>query len=191
MKHLIRAGGVLVAIVFVAFVLPRLIPTTTTESLQSFGFYAGHNNSQEWAAVPVSYASPEKCNTCHQDKYSAWSSGAHKTVACENCHGAAEAHIEKGAQLVVNKSNQLCETCHSNVIARPENFPQVDPNTHAKQTSCTTCHQPHAPTIPAIPHKVEGYDDCLLCHKAGGLKPYPQDHAGRTSDICLSCHNNK
>ena len=41
---------------------------------------------------------------------------------------------------------------------------------------------------PAIPHTLEGRADCLICHQAGGLKPYPADHAGRTSDMCQACH---
>ncbi len=41
---------------------------------------------------------------------------------------------------------------------------------------------------PAIPHPLEGRDDCVMCHGEGGLKPFPADHAGRTSDICTTCH---
>ncbi len=191
MKHLIRAGGVLAALIFVAFVLPRLVPTQTVEGLQSYGFYKVSNNSQEWSRVPGTYVAPAACSTCHNDKYSAWSESVHKTVSCESCHGAGQAHIEKGEKLVVNTSNQLCETCHTAVVGRPADFPQVDPATHGKQATCTTCHNPHDPAIPAIAHQVEGYNDCLLCHKTGGLKPYPQNHEGRTSDTCLSCHSDK
>jgi mono/diheme cytochrome c family protein len=41
---------------------------------------------------------------------------------------------------------------------------------------------------PQVPHTLEGRSDCLLCHDLGGLKPFPEDHAQRTSDICLICH---
>jgi len=41
---------------------------------------------------------------------------------------------------------------------------------------------------PVIPHAVEGRADCLMCHQTGGLKPFPANHAGRTSDICQTCH---
>ncbi len=43
-------------------------------------------------------------------------------------------------------------------------------------------------TADIIPHPLDGRDDCLLCHGETGLKPYPADHAGRTSDTCLTCH---
>lgn len=60
---------------------------------------------------------------------------------------------------------------------------------------CTSCHQPEetAPATPpvaaptAIPHELEGRDDCLLCHQSGSLA-VPDDHAGRDSETCTSCH---
>lgn len=45
------------------------------------------------------------------------------------------------------------------------------------------------PLQPQIPHTLEGrIGRCLECHGPGGLKPVPADHAGRTNDMCLSCH---
>jgi hypothetical protein len=40
----------------------------------------------------------------------------------------------------------------------------------------------------AIPHPLEGREDCLLCHKLDGVKPFPADHEGRTSETCQACH---
>ena len=188
MKHLIRAAGLLVGIVVVVFILPRLIPTSAVEELQSYGFYSGRNNSTEWEQVSVQYAESVRCTTCHKDRYDTWTASIHKTVNCENCHGSGETHIVKGTPLLVDTSPQLCENCHAQVLARPADFPQVDPNVHGKQANCITCHNPHSPVIPVIAHKAEGYDDCLLCHKSGGLKPYPKEHEGRPVDSCLSCH---
>ncbi len=42
--------------------------------------------------------------------------------------------------------------------------------------------------IPAVPHPVEGREDCLACHDAGQIKPFPEDHAGRSNDSCTMCH---
>jgi hypothetical protein len=42
--------------------------------------------------------------------------------------------------------------------------------------------------IPPVPHPVEGREDCLACHDIGQVKPFPADHAGRTSDSCTMCH---
>ena len=53
-----------------------------------------------------------------------------------------------------------------------------------------------APTVDAatllslmvIPHPLEGREDCLLCHGADRVNPYPPDHVGRPSTTCLVCH---
>jgi nitrate/TMAO reductase-like tetraheme cytochrome c subunit len=47
-----------------------------------------------------------------------------------------------------------------------------------------------AQDIPPIPHKLENRSDCLACHEEGKLKSpkIPDDHAGRTNDICQDCH---
>jgi hypothetical protein len=42
--------------------------------------------------------------------------------------------------------------------------------------------------IPQIPHSTEGREDCLACHGASQLVPFPEDHAGRTDEMCLGCH---
>ena len=51
--------------------------------------------------------------------------------------------------------------------------------------------QPEAPTSlapPGIPHEIEGREDCLQCHDLTGIQPFPDDHVGRTSNICTTCH---
>lgn len=42
--------------------------------------------------------------------------------------------------------------------------------------------------IPAVPHPTEGNEDCLVCHDAGMLAPFPDDHAGRSVETCTTCH---
>ena len=147
MKHLVRAAGILVGILFVAFILPKLVPPTTVEGLQGYGFYSERSNAQEWKQVSIQYADMSRCTTCHGDKSGKLAISTHKTVACQTCHGAAEAHVARGIPLQVNKSNQLCETCHTQVVGRPAAFPQIDPAAHAQQASCMACHDPHAPKI--------------------------------------------
>ncbi len=42
---------------------------------------------------------------------------------------------------------------------------------------------------PKIPHPIGGSPDCQICHGPTSLaRPYPADHAGRTNDQCLACH---
>jgi predicted CXXCH cytochrome family protein len=43
---------------------------------------------------------------------------------------------------------------------------------------------------PPIPHPLEGRDNCLACHETGvaGAPQVPEDHAGRTNEMCPLCH---
>ena len=42
--------------------------------------------------------------------------------------------------------------------------------------------------FPAVPHLAEGLEDCLACHDADQASPFPEDHAGRENETCLTCH---
>ncbi|MBI4788229.1 MAG: cytochrome c3 family protein [Chloroflexi bacterium] len=46
---------------------------------------------------------------------------------------------------------------------------------------------------PPIPHAKEGRTDCLACHEKGlsGARKVPPDHAGRTNEMCVACHQVK
>lgn len=45
---------------------------------------------------------------------------------------------------------------------------------------------------PKLTHEVAGREKCLICHTVKtGMKPAPEDHAGRTADLCLFCHATK
>jgi len=50
---------------------------------------------------------------------------------------------------------------------------------------------PKAPgtgTPKAIPHPIGQRTDCLTCHAAGKVKPYPTNHTSFTTDMCTQCH---
>ncbi len=194
MKHLVRAGGVLLALLIIVFVLPRVMPIPV--SLEEYGFYPKNSekNSQEWSNLPVQYVDASICSSCHQDKHSTWGKSKHGTVNCESCHGPGQGHVDKGTGLVVDTSRESCGLCHAKVLARRSDFPQVDLETHGGQSECISCHNPHNPnskvsTMPTIPHTLEGRDDCLLCHNTGGAKSLPPDHEQRSANTCLNCHN--
>ncbi len=46
---------------------------------------------------------------------------------------------------------------------------------------------------PSIPHPIDGNKECLTCHSAKAIKPYPGWHATREykNNDCLSCHHVK
>lgn len=197
MGHLVRAGALLLAVLvgtLVLIALPRLV--SPPQALNAYGFYGGRDNSSEWATWPERYADPNTCNACHEDKHSVWVKSKHSGVSCENCHGPGTQHVTEGKSLTVDTSRELCGLCHDNIVGRPKDFPQVDLSTHGGEALCITCHNPHDPKLPTltvapqIPHPLEGRSDCLLCHATAGIKPFPMDHAGRTSDTCVnpSCH---
>lgn len=88
------------------------------------------------------------------------------------------------------QDRDTCLSCHGEhepwVIPPP-----TVPHTLQGRTECLSCHGPtefRGATLPAVPHKVEGRENCLTCHNAGSIKPFPQDHAGRTTNTCLNCH---
>ena len=58
--------------------------------------------------------------------------------------------------------------------------------------------EPAVPTggQPGIPHKLQGRDNCLMCHVVGsggvgesGGTGMPDGHEGRTADVCRDCHS--
>ena len=194
MKHLTRAGLILAAAV-VAFVLLRAAILQGAFTLDEFALRPPNPeaNQREWMSLPAVYGDSSSCGSadCHSDIYEAWTRSAHGTVACENCHGPAEAHVENPvAKVSSDTSPQLCETCHAQLAARPSAFPQVEPSQHYPESPCLSCHLPHRPGPAAtITHAPEG--DCLQCHSATNArpaKPVPINHAGRTNDQCLFCH---
>ena len=194
MKHLFRAGAILAAVLIIIFVVIRLMPAP--EVLEPYGFYREKGDEEVWASRPLLYADPNSCGNCHQDKHSAWVESKHSTVSCENCHGPGEIHVEKQTSMVVDTSRESCAVCHTRLIARPSEFPQVDLAQHGSESACVTCHNPHDPVgatsvMPVVTHTLEGRADCLICHDTGSIKPFPHDHEGRSQDNCLNCHKSK
>ena len=193
MRHLTRAG-LLLAAAAVAFVLLRAAILQGVWTFDEFALRAPNReaNQREWMSLTAVYADSSTCADCHGDIYQAWSTSAHGTVACENCHGPAQAHVENPIVSVSSDtSQQLCETCHAQLAARPSAFPQVEPSEHyPPQSACLSCHLPHRPGPAAtITHAPEG--DCLQCHSATNArpaKPVPINHTGRANDQCLICH---
>ena len=80
-----------------------------------------------------------------------------------------------------------CRMCHQPATAaEAATAGPVTATAEPAATATTAVQQPVG--IPAVPHPTEGREDCVLCHGEGGVKPYPADHVGRTSDTCLQCH---
>jgi len=77
----------------------------------------------------------------------------------------------------------VCTNCHK-LASESESAPDATPEAVPEPTPGTG-----VVSAPTIPHDTLGRDNCLACHAVeGGVKPAPQDHAGRTSDSCQGCH---
>ncbi len=131
---------------------------------------------------PMRYAGREACATCHEDVAAVESNGHHRTVACENCHGPAAAHVEAPSenQLPAPRGRGYCPLCHGYNPSRPTGFPQIDPVTHNPLKPCITCHDPHHPEPPHIPK------ECSACHGEIARTKAVSAHALLQ---CTQCHN--
>ena len=113
---------------------------------------------------------------------------------CASCHSST---LEEGtaapstAPTVPHPLTGMgeCSTCHGPGGAKPA------PESHAAFTPdmCSNCHKAAegaaaVGAAPAIPHALEGMGECKNCHGPEGIKPWPQNHAAFTPDICTNCH---
>ena len=145
--HLIRLAGVFVlgAVAFVAL-RAAVIP-------KSFGRYGPYRGDaiREITSRPIAFAGHETCEGCHPDVLEVKSKGVHAHVNCESCHGPLSKHADDPASVrpVKPEVAKLCVRCHSENIAKPSGFPQVDAIEHAQGQACNTCHKPHSPGFDA------------------------------------------
>ncbi len=94
------------------------------------------------------------------------------------------------------RTNDMCQSCHKPAGAAAPAGPTVTATATAAATAAATATMtvtattvPATTGVPTIPHDLAGRDQCLLCHAVGGPAPnVPADHAGRTNDMCESCH---
>ncbi len=181
----------------------------------------------------------DMCQGCHQPATEAAPPAAPPNIPhplegrddCLGCHGTGLAGFPQVPADHAGRTNDLCQGCHQSAAetgavppaaspAAPPGIPHPlegrddclachgagiagvpqTPDDHAGRTNdlCQGCHQPiteaapaaEAPAFPLIPHLLEGRDNCLDCHGTGlaGFPQVPANHAGRTDDVCQSCH---
>ncbi|MBI4295431.1 MAG: NapC/NirT family cytochrome c [Chloroflexi bacterium] len=92
-------------------------------------------------------------------------------TGCFRCHGKLSARDTTGQAGVIDAS---CNSCHYSLP--PDAVDMI-----ATEGGLPT-------PAPFIPHTMVGRADCLQCHNATGIIPYPQDHAGRPLETCTACH---
>lgn len=162
--------------------------------------------------VPHPMNASTDCQVCHgPDKVRPYPEN-HAAFPADMCTGCHAPTLQEGERAAAAPGipHQLagmddCGLCHGPEKMKPA------PDNHAAFTTdlCIMCHQPEgegdgpapAPAAedegemegegaaPAIPHELAERENCLVCHAPeGGLKPAPADHAGRTNDMCQTCH---
>lgn len=90
------------------------------------------------------HAGKKACTQCHEDKFKT-TPHVKAGVACETCHGPAQAHVEDFDKSKPFKpsSRDFCARCHAATIGRRDSFPQIDPKTHNPAQRCIECHTIH------------------------------------------------
>jgi len=143
--HLKRAFTLL-ALAIIVFIIARSI--LVPDSFGQYGWYRG-DSVNELRNHTLNYAGSTSCGeeNCHTIIYSVWIKDRHKTVNCETCHGPAQKHALNPRETLkqADDTREFCGKCHFKKIARPENFPQIDPDTHGQDLRCVYCHNPHKP----------------------------------------------
>jgi len=159
---------------------------------------------------PINYAGAAACAECHEQVTTAKKQGYHRGVACEACHGPAQAHTQdpENARPTITRTRTLCLLCHEYLPTRPTGFPQVISESHNPTKPCISCHRPHDPKPPQPLKKCEACHakiqrqlslsnhstlDCTSCHetpKQHYLQPRENPpKAMQNRQICLRCHD--
>jgi cytochrome c5 len=160
--------------------------------------------------IPHTLEGRQECFACHAigavDAPPVPADHDRDVALCSTCHAmwlapviAASAPPAISHDLVGRSD---CLTCHK---LGTGDAPRV-PDNHSGLTSaiCQTCHTAVEEIVgvaggagapiteaPSIPHGLDGFGACTLCHAEGGpgIPRLPDDHQGRTDDLCSACHS--
>src|SRR5215471_19509617 len=134
----------LVVAIVVSYLTARYF--LTPSSFRQYGWYRGAA-LVELANRPPVFAGKAACEECHSDHFQKLQKDSHKTLSCEACHGAGQAHADN-PDIKIDRSNVgACLRCHEANPSRPKWHKQVVSRTHYSGSSkCTECHVPHAPS---------------------------------------------
>ncbi len=123
------------------------------------------------------------CTTCHAVWLApaiaaaappAISHGVEGREDCLVCHKLGTADSPRIPDNHNSLTGDICQTCH----------------TQMAEITGTSAEEAPIAEIPPIPHGLEGFRACTQCHEEGGpsIPRFPDDHKGRTDDLCSACH---
>ena len=211
--HLVR-GSALLAIGLAGYLTVRheLLP----ESFGELGHYRAAALAEIAENQPPLFQGRDMCYECHEDIVDLVRKDTHHSVNCEDCHGTAEGHEtaykhvalqmgldeeipEEEAVMFKNKDRSLCLLCHRRLSARPNSFPQIDPDEHVAflrkegvTVDCVECHSPHEPmfllteTSAAQKHTI--IQECFHCHDPVPETPIEEVEDHTPVFTCSDCH---
>jgi mono/diheme cytochrome c family protein len=151
----------------------------------------------------------EECFTCHAigavEAPPVPADHEQDVTLCTTCHAVwlAPAIVAAAPPVISHEveGRADCLVCHKLGTA---DAPRV-PDNHDGLTGdlCQTCHmevgeiaavsegEVSVAEASSIPHGLQGFDACTQCHEEGGpgIPRFPDDHRGRTDDLCTACHS--
>jgi hypothetical protein len=144
-----------------------------------------HTNSTDSAELgkpELAHVYHLRCISCHIEEQKGPSE-------CSGCHQQAAVEPLSISHPLTARGD--CLACHAGRISGVPEVPQD--HRGASNSVCQLCHtpSPEKTSVNAVPHAVDGWQNCLLCHGegiGGAIKVPGTDHAGRTNETCLACH---
>jgi hypothetical protein len=154
---------------------------------------------------------PNDCGECHSTGYSAWSADAHQDglpgivgtwkepgVQCEACHGPGSLHATnpQGIRMLIDRSSQACQNCHSRVskmnitnglIDHTDSYGDLPAGKHTA-LACVDCHDPHMGVVQLRQDKQPTTrTTCANCHWQQAKYQKNTVHLGMQV-ACTECH---
>jgi hypothetical protein len=137
-------------LLFLPFIILLFIIFRRAVTPDTFGEYGHYRGAalEDARAHEINDAGTETCEMCHDDIAAVLNAGAHKSLACEGCHGAGQKHADdpEAHDMTPSADRDFCLRCHAKLPARnPDIITQVDPKEHNPELNCIDCHNPHSP----------------------------------------------
>ncbi len=125
---------------------------------------------------------------------------AHFNITCEACHGPGAEHAAapRKDNIKVDRSAELCGTCHvrgsdpnaiiakGGFIRHHEQYPEIANSPH-KALGCVVCHKPHEARAQGMKVSTGNTEVCDTCHKKQ-REAFTGSAMQKAGVTCIDCH---